>query len=90
MVSNLKVLLDLLVLLLGGEQLCLREGLSQRLLGHERLQLQQGRHSAVLADETGAIGVKVHYKEGGEKQAAYDCLCLSRGRRKQMMGAAAN
>lgn len=74
MTSYLKVLLDLLMLLLGREQLGLGKGLPQRLLGHEGLQLQQGRHSAVLADETGAICVKMHYKEGGEKQSLYDCF----------------
>lgn len=72
MASHLYVLLDLLMLLLGGEQLGLRKGLPQRLLGHEGLQLQQGRHSAVLADETGAVCVKMHYKEGEEKLIAYD------------------
>lgn len=62
------------MLLLGREQLGLRKGLPQRLLGHEGLQLQQGRHSAVLADETGTVRVEMHYKEGGEKQIAYDCF----------------
>lgn len=57
--SYLNVLLDLLVLLLRGKELSLREGFPQRLLGHEGLQLQQGRHSAVLANETGAIRIKV-------------------------------
>lgn len=82
MASHLNVLLDLLMLLLGGEQLGLRKGLPQRLLGHEGLQLQQGRHSAVLADEAGAICVKMHYKEGGEKQTAYDCFFQGEDERK--------
>lgn len=78
------MLLDLLMLLLGGEQLGLRKSLPQRLLGHEGLQLQQGRHSAVLADETGAICVKMHCKEEGEKQIACDCFVQGEDERKRL------
>lgn len=76
--SYLDVLLDLLVLLLRGKELSLREGFSQRLLGHEGLQLQQGRHSAVLANETGAIRIKVDcgkiHKEQKKRKEKEDCL----------------
>lgn len=73
--SYLNVLLNLLVFLLSGKELSLREGFSQRLLGHEGLQLQQGRHSAVLANETGAIRIKVdcgkiHEKKKKKKKIA--------------------
>lgn len=59
--SYLDVLLDLLMFLLRSEELRFRESLPQCLLGHERLQLQQSRHPAVLADETGAVGVKMDW-----------------------------
>jgi len=56
------------MLLLRGEELGLGEGLPQGLLGHERLQFQQSRDSAVLANETGAIGIKVDCGRKGIQQ----------------------
>lgn len=60
--------LHLLVFLLSSEELGLREGFSKSLLGHERLQLQQCRHSAVQANETGAIGIKVDCGKPNQKK----------------------
>lgn len=75
--SHLHVFLDLLVLLLGGEELGLGERLPQHLLGHEELQLQERRHSAVLADEAGAVGVemdcgRIHTHTTVGDNASYD------------------
>ena len=58
--SYLHVFLDLLVFLLSNEELSLRKGFSQCLLRLEGFQLQQSRHSTVLADETGAVSIKVN------------------------------
>lgn len=59
----LQILLNLLMFLLGSEQLRLRERLPQSLLGHQRLQTQQSRHAAIQADETRAVGLEVNYTE---------------------------
>lgn len=60
----LQILLNLLMFLLGSEVLGLRERLTQSLLGHQGLQSQQGRHAAVQADETGAVGLEMNYTDG--------------------------
>lgn len=59
----LQILLNLLMFLLGGEELGLGERLAQSLLGHQRLQSQQRRHAAVQADETGAVRLEVNYAD---------------------------
>ena len=55
--------LHLLVLLLGRMELALGEGLPQGLLGHEGLQLQQSRHTAVLTDEGRTVRTEVDCRE---------------------------
>lgn len=79
--SHLYVFLDLLVFLLSRKEFSLREGLPQCLLGHEGLQLQQSWYSAVLANETRAIGIKVDCGEGNptRKKKKVKC-CASKNR----------
>lgn len=66
--TYLHVLLDLLVFLLGSVELRLGEGLPQGLLGHEQLQFQQGRHTAVLPYKAGAVGIKVNCRRGQDRK----------------------
>ena len=55
-----------MMLLFRCEELRLGEGLPQSLLGHQRLQPQNSRRTAVLADEPGAVRLEVNYTGRGE------------------------
>jgi len=70
----LDVVLDLLVPLLGGGELSIREGLPEALLREERLQLQEGGHLAVLGDEFPVICEEVDW-EGNENYQVPCCGC---------------
>lgn len=67
----LDVVLKLLVPLLGGGELGVGESLPEALLREERLQLQEGRHLAVLRDELPVVCEEVNWegkkREGGMK-----------------------
>lgn len=58
--AHLDVILHLLVPLLGRGELGVREGFPEALLREERLQLQEGRHLAVLRDELPVVCEEVH------------------------------